>query len=155
MQSHTTEIRDGIMRYFKDHPAGYTKTTELQKVIGKNLSDTGHAARGLVKKRILVRQRVVGSNQYEYAAGPRLEWGLRHLGIKFPYHQTSRKRRRAAKREDAPAVSTAAAPKAVKPELKEPSAGAGMVLRFNGQGYAIPLTEARSIYEDLKALFGK
>lgn len=135
----STIVRDAVVKFFNERPAeSFFNVDDLAKNLKMNRDSTSSAARLLVKRKILERRRIPGSNRYEYGAGSRLSVGLKYTGRKFPFHKKNQESTLQPAPASAPTFS-----------------GLGLILTINSIPHPVSLSEARKMFEELKGLFGE
>lgn len=147
VKGNVTKHRDAAMHLFEKDRGKYYTVPEVEEKTGLPTAAWTSILARMAHRNLAIRRLRDGSKAFEYAAGPRLEWGLKHEGHRLPHRHKNRKERRTA----AKAVGVAAI-KAVTPVGV---AGAGLVVKFGGTAHAITMPEARIIYDDLRTLFGE
>lgn len=132
-----TYVRDAVVKHFADlQTPGFLTGDEVAKALNHKEDVITQVLLSLFRKKILQRRKRGGTNRYEYHRGDRISFGLKHAGRKFPYHKLSSKQQE--EKHPAPAASGMA----------------GIVLKINGKAEAVTLSDAKSLFNDLKVLFG-
>lgn len=127
-----TQVRDAIISALSKKAGEFFTPDEIAKQHKLNPGATGGAARVLVKKGVLRKRKREGGREIEYAAGPRISFGEKYAGRRFPFH-----------RADHPNGDS----------IPAANGGVGIVIKIDGTAHAITLSEAKGIFTDLKALF--
>lgn len=129
-----TQVRDAMVAALNKAEGKYASAEAMAKKAGVAVNSAAAALAGLAKKGIAKRER--NGKEFEYTVGPRIAFGLKHAGHRFP-------NRKHAKQEE------------VNGEAVPASSGmAGIVIKLEGSAHAITLGEAKALFNELKVLFG-